>query len=232
MKVIVFGATGMVGAGVLLECLDDARVDAVLTVGRTPVGMSHPKLREIVHADFFDFVPIQAQLAGYDACFYCLGTTSLRQTEESYRRVTYDMTLSAANAVIAANPALTFVFVSGLGTDSSERGRAMWARIKGKAENALFRMPFKATYAFRPGFIQPLRGVRSKTPAYQVIYSVLAPFVPLARRLFPRYVTTTVEIGRAMINVVERGYPTPIVEMTDIHRLASMATVMQQIIAR
>jgi uncharacterized protein YbjT (DUF2867 family) len=220
MKVVIFGATGMVGEGVLRECLEDSQVQSVLVVGRSSVRLTDPKIREILHADFLDFAPIQSQFAGYDACFFCLGVSAAGMSEESYRRLTYDVTLAAAEAMVSVNPNLTFCYVSGEGTDSTERGRAMWARVKGKTENALLRMPFKAAYMFRPGFIQPLKGVRSKTRWYQAIYTVLGPLYPILRRLVPGYVTTTVNVGRAMIHVATSGYSSQIVRTRDINRLA------------
>ena len=222
MRVIIFGATGMVGKGVLLECLDAARIDRVLLVSRHPIDVSHPKLREIVHQDFFDFVSIQSQFADADACFFCLGVSSVGMSEREYHRLTYDLTLAAATALASvAAPRLTFCYVSGEGTDSTERGPAAWARTKGKTENALLRLPFKAAFMFRPGYIQPLKGIRSKTRWYQAIYDVIGPFYPLFRRLLPRYVTTTVNIGRAMIQVAATGYSKQILSSADINQLSA-----------
>jgi uncharacterized protein YbjT (DUF2867 family) len=222
MKVVIFGATGMVGKGVLLECLDDARVERVVVVSRHPIDVSHPKLREIVHQDFFDFAGIQSQFVDLDACFFCLGVSSLGMSESEYRRLTYDLTLAAATALASVTARrLTFCYVSGEGTDSTERGRTAWARIKGKTENALLRLPFNAAFMFRPGYIQPIKGIRSKTRWYQALYDVIGPFYPLFRRLLPRYVTTTANIGRAMIQVAASGYPRPILFSADINRLAA-----------
>jgi uncharacterized protein YbjT (DUF2867 family) len=220
MKVVLFGASGMVGSGTLLECLDDARVSSVLVIGRSATGVTHPKLQELLHRDFFDYSLIQPRLSGWDACFFCLGVSSNGMNEDEYRRLTFDLTMAAARALLAGSPGLSFCFVSGAGTDSSEQGRLMWARIKGKTENALLAMPFKAAWMFRPGFIQPLRGVRSKTPLYQLFILLAAPLFPLLRRLFPRQVTTTVELGRAMIEVVDKGYEKRILDPEDINRLA------------
>jgi uncharacterized protein YbjT (DUF2867 family) len=226
MNVVIFGATGMVGKGVLLECLDDERVDRVLVVSRRPVAIAHPKLRELVHDDFFDFTAISSQFSELDACFFCLGVSSVGMSESDYYHQTYDLTLAAATALAAtADGRLTFCYVSGEGTDSTERGRTAWARIKGKTENALLRLPFKASYLFRPGYIQPLRGIRSKTRWYQAIYDVIGGLYPVLRRLFPRYVTTTVNIGRAMIAVAATGYPRQILFSPDINRLAAGRTV-------
>jgi uncharacterized protein YbjT (DUF2867 family) len=225
MKVVLFGATGMVGSGVLLECLDSPRVESVLAVVRSVTGKSHPKLRELVHTDFLDFTTIAPQLSGLDACFFCLGATSAGMSEADYVRLTHDVTLAAANVLLSVSPQLTFVFVSGEGTDSTERGRSMWARVKGKTENDLLAMPFKAAYMFRPGYIQPLRGVRSKTPVYQAIYSVGGWLYPLLRALIPRIVTTTVNIGRAMIEVAAQDYPKSILTSADINRVAAVASL-------
>jgi uncharacterized protein YbjT (DUF2867 family) len=219
MKVAIFGASGMVGAGVLLECVEDPRVEAILVVGRSSCGVTHPKLREILHRDFFDYGPIQSELADRDACFFCLGVSSVGMSEELYRHLTYDLTIAAATAMVSVNSQLTLCYVSGAGTDSTERGRVRWARVKGKTENALLGMPFKAAFMFRPAFIQPLKGVRSKTAWYQAVYTAIGALYPLLRRL-PRYVTTTENMGRAMIQAAAAGYPKRILESDDINRLA------------
>jgi uncharacterized protein YbjT (DUF2867 family) len=224
MKVVIFGATGMVGKGVLLECLDDARIERVLLVSRHPIDVSHPKLHDIVHQDFFDFVSIQSQFVDVDACFFCLGVSSIGVSESEYHHLTYDLTLAAATALASVTARrLTFCYVSGEGTDSTERGRTAWARTKGKTENALLRLPFKAAFMFRPGYIQPLKGIRSKTRWYQALYDVMGPFYPIFRRLLPRYVTTTVNIGRAMIQVAARGYSRQILFSADINQLSAAA---------
>jgi uncharacterized protein YbjT (DUF2867 family) len=219
MDVVIFGASGMVGQGVLRECLLDPGVRRVVTVGRTPAGQQHAKLQEIIHADLLDLSPIESSLTGLDACFYCLGVTSAGMTEEAYTRVTYDMTVAVATTLSRLNPRMTFVFVSGAGTDSTEKGRVMWARVKGKAENALLRFPFKAAYMFRPGVIQPLHGIRSKTRSYRLFYLIARPVLPLLKRLFPRAITTTEQIGRGMLAVVRHGAPSVILEQADINRL-------------
>jgi uncharacterized protein YbjT (DUF2867 family) len=221
MNVVIFGATGMVGEGVLRECLEDPRVQSVLVVGRSSVRLSDPKIREILHTDFLDFKPIQSQFAGCDACFFCLGVSAVGMSEDDYRRLTYDVTLAAAEAMVAVSPNMTFCYVSGEGTDSTEHGRIMWARVKGKTENDLLRMAFKAAYMFRPGYIQPLKGVRSKLRWYQAFYTALGPAYPLLRRLAPRYVTTTVNVGRAMIHVAASGYSRQILSTKDINLLAA-----------
>jgi uncharacterized protein YbjT (DUF2867 family) len=219
MNVLLFGATGMVGQGVLRECLLDPDVRTVLAIGRGTTGQRHEKLRELVHKDFLDFSSIESELTGFDACFFCLGVSSVGMTEEQYQRVTYDFTMAAAETLVKLNPGMTFVFVSGTGTDSTERGRTMWARVKGKAENALLRMPFKAAYMFRPGFIQPLHGVRSKTKLYQFFYTVLGPLLPALKKVMPKYVTTTEQIGRAMLKVAKQGAPKRVLETGDINNV-------------
>ena len=218
MDVILFGATGMVGQGVLRECLLDPDVRRVVVVGRTPLAQQHPKLEEIVHGDLYDLSPIESKLTGLDACFFCLGIASSGMSEEAYTRVTYDITMAAATPLARLNPNLTFIFVSGAGTDSTEQGRIMWARVKGKAENALLRMPFKATYIFRPGVIQPLHGIRSKTKLYRTLYTIMRPLLPLLKRLFPRAITTTEQIGRAMLKVAKQGAPVVILDSAAINR--------------
>jgi uncharacterized protein YbjT (DUF2867 family) len=220
MKVILFGATGMVGSGVLAECLADARIESVVSVVRRGGGVTHPKLHEVRHADFFDFAPQREAFRDADACYFCLGVSSFRMSEAEYRRLTFDLTLAAARAVVEAAPRSVFCYVSGEGTDGTGRGRVMWARVKGQTEEALLALPFKAAYMFRPGYIQPLAGVRSKTPLYNALYSVLVPLYPLLRRLAPRHVTTSVNVGRAMIEVAIRGYPRPVLETEDINRAA------------
>jgi uncharacterized protein YbjT (DUF2867 family) len=223
MKVLIFGATGMVGQGVLRECLLASDVADVITIGRTGVGQEQPKLRDIVHADLFDLSSLADELAGADAVFFCLGVTSAGMTERAYRRITYDLTMSVAG-LFAANPALAFVYVSGAGTDSTGRSRMMWARVKGETENALLAMPFRA-YLFRPGFIQPLHGIRSNTRTYRVAYALLAPISPTLRRLFPRSVTTTEIIGRAMLAVARHGAPTRILGNADIAVLGGSGAI-------
>ena len=219
MKVILFGATGMVGQGVLRECLLDPGVESVLAVGRSASGQTNPKLREIVHDNFLDFSGIESQLAGYDACFFCLGVSSLGMDDERYRHLTYDITMAAATVLARLNPGMVFVYVTGRGTDSTEKGPLMWARVKGKTENDLLKLPFKAAYMFRPAGIQPLHGIRSKTGWVQAIYVGAAPLLSLLNRVAPAYMTTTEQVGRAMIKVARDGYPKPILESEDINRV-------------
>jgi uncharacterized protein YbjT (DUF2867 family) len=218
----------MVGQGVLRECLADPDVESVLSIGRSPSGpadraAAQTRFREIVHADLWHYESIEAQLSGFDACFFCLGVSVAGMTEAAYTRVTHDLTLAAATTLVRLNPSMTFIYISGASTDSSEQGKTMWARVKGKTENALLRLPFKAKYMFRPGVIQSVHGERSKTPAYRVTYLFLNPLLPLLRRLFPDYVTTTEHIGRAMLRVTKHGHATPIVENRDINSVGHSA---------
>jgi uncharacterized protein YbjT (DUF2867 family) len=219
MKVILFGGTGMVGQGVLRECLLDERVERVLAVGRSSVGTTHAKLDEIVQDDLSDLSGARDRFTGYDACFFCLGVSSVGLSEDRYRRITYDLTLAAAGTIAAASPGLTFIYVSGQGTDSSGTGRVRWARVKGATENALRELPVRG-YAFRPGFIHPMHGATSRTRLYAVIYRVVAPLYPVLRRIAPGAVTTTKALGRAMIVVAEHGHPTPVLENRDINTVA------------
>jgi hypothetical protein len=209
----------MVGQGALRECLLDPSVKGVLVIGRNPTGQRDAKLREIRHDDFLDYSEIEAELSGYDACFFCLGISSVGLSEERYRHITYDFTLAAARTLSKLNPAMMFIYVTGRGTDSTEQGRLMWARVKGKTENDLLKLPFKAAYMFRPAAIQPLHGVKSKTGWYQAIYVTAAPLFGLLKRVAPKYVTTTERIGRAMIKVARDGYPRPVLESDDINQV-------------
>lgn len=215
MKVLIFGATGMVGQGVLRECLLDPEVTQVLSLGRRPTGIQHPKLREIIHTDLYDYSNIESELTGVDACFYCLGASSVGMKEADYARISYDMTLAAAQVLARLNPNMVFTYVSGAGTDSTEKGAVMWARVKGKTENALLRLPLRA-YMFRPGIIQPLHGVRSKTRLYQFFYTLAAPLFPIFRAIFPHQITTTEQVGKAMLIVARRGSDKKLLESKDI----------------
>lgn len=218
MKVLIFGATGMVGQAALRECLHDPEVELVMTVGRTATGIADPKLREIVHRNLLDYSGMEASLQGFDACFFCLGVASSGMSEADYERVTYGFPLAAAEALSRVNRGMTFIYVSGSGTDSSEKGWSMWARVKGRAENALLRLPLNA-YMFRPGFIEPLDGIQSKTPMYRTFYKVMKPVLPMLRRALPSQVLSTREIGQAMLNVAKRGYAKRILETKDIRAL-------------
>jgi uncharacterized protein YbjT (DUF2867 family) len=223
MKVILFGATGMVGQGVLRECLLAADVDSVLAIGRTAVATHHAKLHEIVHEDFTDFTPLERELAGHDACFFSLGVSAAGLSEAEYSRVTYDVTLAAATVLARVNPQMAFVYVSGAGTDTSERGRVMWARVKGRTENALLALPFRAAYMFRPGLIRPLHGIVSRTRVYRVFYTLAGPLLPLLQAIFPNSMTTTEVLARAMLHAARRGGPRRVLETRDINALASLA---------
>ena len=219
MKVLIFGATGMVGQAALRECLLDPGVEAVVTIGRSATGQSHQKLREIVHADLLDYSAIAGELTGFDACLFCLGIASAGMSEADYSRITYEIPVAAAQALVRLNPGMVFVHTSAAGTDSSEKGRVMWARVKGRTENALLRMPFKGVYIFRPAMIRPLHGIQSRTPVYRILYRVLGPLLAPLEKSFPRYVTSTDRIGKAMLTVVRRGALKPILECEDINRL-------------
>ena len=216
MDVLILGATGMVGQGVMRECLLDDGVARVVTLGRHATGNAHPKVREIVHADLFHLQPIEQQLTGLDACFYCLGATAAGKSEQEYALINYDMTLAVAKTLARVDPDMTFVYVSGMGTDSTERGRTMWARVKGRTENALLRLPFKAAYMLRPGIILPMHGIKSKTTLYRVFYSLMTPLYPALRSLFPRAITTTEHLGRVMLRLARSGYSKPVLESADI----------------
>jgi uncharacterized protein YbjT (DUF2867 family) len=219
MNVVLFGATGMVGGGVLRECLEDPRVESILSVGRRSCGVAHPKLRELLLPDLFGLDQVRSDLAGYEACFFCLGVSSVGMSEADYRRVTLDLTIEAAKVLGEVNPSLTFCYVSAQGSDSSGRGRSMWARVRGETENRLLQMPFSA-YAFRPGVIQPYKGVPSRTRSVRVLYAVLGPLFPILKRVFPNQVTTTVRIGRAMMRAATVGSAKHVLEPRDINALA------------
>jgi uncharacterized protein YbjT (DUF2867 family) len=219
MRVLLFGATGMVGQGVLRECLLEPDIQSVITVGRNATGQKHEKLQERVHHNLLDLSAIQQDLSGFDACFFCLGVSSVGMSEERYRSITYDITVSVAETLAKLNPQMTFIYVTGMGTDSTEQGRRMWARVKGRTENALLRLPFKAAYMFRPGGILPLNGVKSKTKLYQLVYNIMRPFYPLLEKFFPKSITTSEQLGRAMIKVAREGYSKPTIESRDINNI-------------
>lgn len=206
----------MVGQGVLSECLLDSEVESVLAIVRSATGQRHAKLQELVRENFFDFSDVAPRLAGYDACFFCLGVSAAGMSEADYQRVTYDVTLAAAKTLVELNPAMTFIYVSGAGTDGTESGRTMWARVKGRTENALLHLPFRGAYMFRPAVIRPGPGIRSKTKSYRVLYGLFGPLLPLFKALFPGYVTTTEEVGRAMLEVAKHGAAKRVLESRDI----------------
>jgi uncharacterized protein YbjT (DUF2867 family) len=220
MNVLLFGATGMVGQGVLRECLHATDVVRVQTLGRAATGQRHPKLCEIVHSDLFDYSGIERELQGFDACFFCLGVSSFGMAEAEYTRITHDLTLAAARTLVRLNPQMIFVYVTAAGTDSSEQGRSMWARVKGRTENALLRLPFKAVYLLRPGAIQPLDGIQSKTASVRVFYTLTKPLLTFLRRLAPQWVLTTQVVGQAMLAVARRGASKPVLESRDIDAVA------------
>jgi uncharacterized protein YbjT (DUF2867 family) len=208
----------MVGQGVLRVCLLDEGVERVLVVGRSSVGRDDPKLRELLHGDFSDFSAVESELAGYDACFFCLGVSSVGMEPAEYERITYGYTMAAAEPLARLNPDMAFLYVSGQGTDSSEQGRSRWARVKGRTENAVIALPFRG-YAIRPGFIQPLHGVRSKTRLYSAIYTVISPLYPVLKRLLPGSMTTTEQLGRAMLAVARTRPEGRILESREINAL-------------
>lgn len=215
LRVIITGTTGMVGKSVLLECLEHPQVAEVLVVNRSPIGMTHPKLKEVIHKDFHDLSAIKGLLQGYNACFFCMGVSVVGLNEEQYTRITYDLTTHFAQTVI--NPDMVFCYVSGTGTDSTEKGRSMWARVKGRTENALLKMPFKAAYMFRPGLILPMKGIKSKTGWYNAAYVLMRPFFSLMMK--SASVTDTIRVGKAMINVALKGSSKKHLENKDINEV-------------
>ncbi|RYG36582.1 MAG: epimerase [Chitinophagaceae bacterium] len=216
LSVILSGATGMVGEGVLHECLQHPDVERILVINRMTCGIRHPKLKEIIHNDFFNITPISTQLGGYNACFYCLGVSSVGMTEEKYHRFTYALTLHVAEEILRANKEMVFCYISGTGTDSTEKGKWMWARVKGKTENDLMKMPFKDVYAFRPGYLHPTKGLQNTLPAYRY----LSWMYPMARVLLRNRVSTLKELGLAMIHATSKGYSKKVIEVKDILKLA------------
>ena len=220
MKVILFGATGMIGQGVLRECLLDPEVEVILSIGRAALPQKHAKLQELTLPNPAELAPYESRLKGFEACFYSLGTSAAGANEAYYRQTNYLLPLTAATLLAGLNPNMTFVYVSGRGTDSTERGRSMWARVKGQTENALLRLPFKAAYMFRIGAVLPLHGIKSKTPLYNAFYAVGTPIMRVLRRFFPQQVLTTEQVGRAMIAAARSGAPKPVLESQDIFQLA------------
>ncbi|AJJ12338.1 NADH(P)-binding family protein [Yersinia rohdei] len=220
MKIIIFGASGMLGQGVVRECLLAADVSGVAVVTRQALAISNPKLQQIVTPDPTKFSLSREDIRQYDACFFCLGVSATGMTEEKYRQLTYELTLNVSSQLQQANPAMAFIYVSGAGTDSSEQGKVMWARVKGKTENALLKLGFAHAWMFRPAIIQPLNGARSKTASYRIFYQLLTPLFPLLKYLFPTAILTTEDMGKAMLNAVRYGYDKPILEKGDISQLA------------
>jgi nucleoside-diphosphate-sugar epimerase len=214
-KVIITGATGMVGEGVLLHCLSNPDVEHVLIVNRRHADISHPKLKEIIHADFFNLAGLESQLSGYDACFFCLGVSSVGISQEEYKRMTQDLTLNFAELMVKLNPGMTFCYVTGAGTDSSEKGRMAWARVKGFTENTLIKM-FRNAYMFRPGFMKAVQGQKH----LKNIYKFLEWIYPIGKAIYPAGFCTLEEVGRAMVHAATRGYPKKVLEVKDIVELA------------
>lgn len=223
MKVILFGATGMIGQGVLRACLQDPEIETVLAPSRSLIGRRHPKLTGMIVRDFLDLSGIEAELSGYDTCLFCLGASSAGMSEARYRRVTHDVTLHAALTLARLNPGISFVYLSAAGTDSSESSRMMWARVRGGTENALFRLPFIKVYAVRPAVVRPLYGTRSRTPWLERVYDVLGPALPLLQRVLPAYVTDTEELAQAMLALAKSGGPNRLVENRELAALAARA---------
>ncbi len=221
MKVLLFGATGMVGQGVLRECLLDNNIEIVCSVGRSETGKKHEKLHEIIHQNFCNLSVIESDLSGFDVCFFCLGVSSVGMAEEQYRKITYDITMSVANTLVKLNPSMTFLYISGASTDSTENGRIMWARVKGKTENDLLALPFRSAYMLRPGAILPVHGAKSKTKLYRVSYIVLTPLFPLFKKLFPNSVITTETLALAMITIARQGYSKQVLENRDITKISN-----------
>jgi uncharacterized protein YbjT (DUF2867 family) len=219
VNVLIFGATGMVGQGVLRECLAAADVGKVLTVGRTPTGVRHPKLQELVHAEMWDYANVEDDLKDFDACFFCIGVTSSTMNEEQYTHLTYDLTMAVASTLARLNPRMVFVYVSGAGADNSETSRVMWQRVRGKTENALLKLPFRGVYIFRPGMIQPV-GVKSKTTAYRWFYALTKPLLPLLRAMLPDQILSTPQVGQAMLAAVRNGAQKRVLESPDINALS------------
>lgn len=220
-KVIITGATGMVGKGVLLECLDNEAISVVLVIGRSNINLKHPKLKELIHKDFSNFSNIQNELLSYDACYYCLGISAAGLNEDQYIKITYDYTMALANVLFEVNPKMTFVYVSGEGTDSSEKGRMMWARVKGKTENDLLNLGFQQAYMFRPGVIIPLKGIKSRTKSYQFMYDYFMWLVKLIKAISPNSVVSTTQIGLAMINAMLKGYGKKVLRPKEIIDLSN-----------
>jgi uncharacterized protein YbjT (DUF2867 family) len=224
VKVAILGATGMIGQGVLRECLADNDIDAVVSIGRGASGVAHAKLTEALHPnlaeELLDPAVLEKEIAGAQALFFCLGVASAGKSEDDYRRITYDLTLAVATAMATANPGATFVYVSGVGADSTERGRVMWARVRGATENALLARADLHAYIVRPGFVQPRHGATSRVTLYRWIYRVAAPLYPLVRRAMPNYATTTENLGRAMIALARTGSPERILLSRQVNELA------------
>jgi uncharacterized protein YbjT (DUF2867 family) len=218
LSVIITGTTGMVGEGVLHECLNNENIEKVLVINRKTCGVVHPKLKEVLHPDFFNLYPVESQLIGYNAAFFCLGVSSVGMKEAAYKHLTYDLTLHVAQMILKNNPEMSITYVSGVGTDSTEKGRSMWARVKGRTENDLLKLPFKKAYMFRPGYIHPAKGMKN-TNKYYAYVTWLYPFL---KSVFPKYASTLQDVSLAMINAVVTNFPKSFVEVEDINKLAKM----------
>jgi len=221
IKALLLGSTGMIGQGVLLECLNDEQVESVLVINRSSCNVKHPKLKEIIHKDVADLSPLKEELANCNTCFFCLGISSAGLSESEYHKITYDITTKVATTLLSINKDFVFCYISGSGTDSTEKGRIMWARVKGKTENALLAMPFKKAYMFRPGYIQPMKGIKSRTGWYNALYAVFKPFYFILKHSH-KYVTDTQTLGKAMINAVSENYPESILESSDINQIGKI----------
>lgn len=220
IKVIITGSTGMIGKGILYECLENPSISSILLINRTSIEMEHEKIKEILIEDFHNLSPFRDVLSGYDACYYCLGVSSYRMKEKEYNEITYKMTLHLAKLLSDINPDLSLCYVSAVGSDSSEQGRSMWARVRGKTENAILKLPLKSAYLFRPGYVQPMKGIKSKTSMYTTMYTIVKPFYPIFKYLIPNKVTTTSAIGKAMIYTSLHGSDKTILYNKDINELA------------
>lgn len=221
MKVIITGSTGMIGKGLLLESIDDPEIKQILLINRNPIGISHSKVKEVIHQDFFDFSAIKNELTGYDACYHCMGVSSAGMDEDKYTKLTFDITKALASTLYQVNPNSVFSYVSGTGTDSSEKSKTMWARVKGRTENHILNLGFKDAYMFRPGAIVPERGIKSRTPLYNFLYILTWPFFPLMKRM--KSITTTTRLGRAMINIIKHPQELKHLEGADINSIAAIA---------
>jgi hypothetical protein len=218
IKPLIFGSTGMIGQAVLLECIEDPLIETILIINRSSSGVKHQKVKEILLSDFSNFSALVKEFGNYNTCFFCLGISALGLSEEEYTKITYDLCMKAANTLLQSGTAYTFCYVSGAGTDSTEKGRQMWARVKGKLENALLALPFKNAFMFRPGYIQPMKGIVSRTKSYRIIYKIFTPLYYLLKP-FKGAVTDTTTLGKAMISAARNGYDKKIIEMKDINLL-------------
>jgi hypothetical protein len=227
INAILFGSTGMIGKGVLFECIENDLVESVLVINRQAGQISHPKLKEVIQSNLFDLKGLEEEMTGYNTCFFCLGVTSAGLSENEYHKITYELTINAATTLLKLNKEMTFCYISGAGTDSTEKGKTMWARVKGKTENKLLSMPFKKSYMFRPAFIQPIKGIRSKTRLYNVMYAIFGPFYFVLKH-FDSIVTNTETVGKAMIYTVLNGYDKNILETRDINRIGKENTELRR----